>query len=143
MTRQDVVLTAMAPSEGNPYSPVQIQKLLFLIDREAGLDGSPHFNFEPYSYGPFDKGVYSVIENLSDSGLVSVSHNGWNRTFALTPKGQDRGQKILDNLSLETSGYVHAVSQFVRQLGFAELVSAIYKAYPEMKVNSVFREAAT
>ena len=34
--------------------------------------------------------------------------------------------------------YIKEVSKFVRALSFADLVSAIYKAYPEMKANSVF-----
>ena len=143
MRRQDVVLAAMAPSEGKPYSPVQIQKLLFLVDREAELDGGPHFNFEPYSYGPFDKAVYVELENLDAKALVTVSHGGWNRTFALTPKGQARGKKVLKSLSPEISDYIRRASDFVLKLSFAKLVSAIYKAYPEMKENSVFREAAT
>ena len=34
---------------------------------------------------------------------------------------------------------IEQVSKFVRSLSFEQLVSAIYKAYPRMKANSVFR----
>lgn len=37
-------------------------------------------------------------------------------------------------------GYIGKVSTFVRTRSFNDLVSAIYKAFPEMKANSIFRE---
>jgi len=40
----------------------------------------------------------------------------------------------------EAKDYIGRVSQFVRSLPFAELVSAIYTAYPEMRQNSVFQK---
>jgi len=58
MDRGDLVLAALAAGGvGASYSPVQVQKLLFLIDREAAnlVDG-PHFSFRPYDYGPFEAG---------------------------------------------------------------------------------------
>jgi hypothetical protein len=35
--------------------------------------------------------------------------------------------------------YIDRESIFVRSLSFPELVAAIYKAYPEMRANSVFQ----
>jgi hypothetical protein len=35
--------------------------------------------------------------------------------------------------------YIRQASEFVRSLSFTQLVSAIYKAYPEMRENSVFQ----
>ncbi len=140
MTRREIVLAALAPAEGKPHTPVQVQKLLFLIDRELGpfIEG-PHFDFSPYNYGPFDKRVYGVIENLADDGLAVVREDGSVRTFALTDAGQAEGTRILQDLSFEARDYIGRISEFVRQLTFSELVSAIYKKYPEMRVNSVFR----
>jgi hypothetical protein len=59
MDRSSLVLAALAAAGGNAaFTPVQVQKLLFLIDREAGrLVGGPHFDFLPYDYGPFDRAV--------------------------------------------------------------------------------------
>ena len=58
MTRKEVVLAALAPAKHAPHSPVQVQKLIFLIDRNIPREvGGPHFDFQPYNYGPFDKAV--------------------------------------------------------------------------------------
>ena len=139
ITKRDVILASMAPSNGRPYTPVQIQKLLFINDNEANIAGGPHFAFEPYSYGPFDKDVYNELEAMQLDGLATVARNGSTRMFALTPVGQARGLNILDSLPKQTSRYLKDVSAFVLRLDFAELVSAVYRKYPEMRVNSVFR----
>ena len=54
-----------ARAAGGPgiiFNPVQIQKLLFLFDREIPEQvGGPHFQFVAYHYGPFDLEVYGVL----------------------------------------------------------------------------------
>jgi uncharacterized protein len=138
--RQDLVLAALAPGQGAVHSPVQLQKLLFLIDREvATLVGGPHFSFRPYNYGPFDKAVYKELEELSAAGLAeSVSQGHWSG-FRLTPAGQTQGDRSLQTLPQAARDYIVRASAFVRQHSFSTLVSAIYKAYPEMRENSVFQ----
>lgn len=48
--------------------------------------------------------------------------------------------RILRQLPPKAQTYIERVSTFVRGLSFTQLVSAIYKAYPEMRANSVFQE---
>ena len=82
------------------------------------------------------------MEDLALEGLVEIdtdARGNWN-TYRLTPEGQHRGQSLLQTLPPELQKFIQDVSAFVRKLSFAELVSAIYKAYPEMKVNSVFKD---
>ena len=52
MDRRDYVLaTLSAGGEHTSFSPAQVQKLFFLIDREIPQwVGGPHFRFEPYDY---------------------------------------------------------------------------------------------
>jgi uncharacterized protein YwgA len=136
MNRRDFVLAALAPANGGTYSPVQVQKLFFLIDREAAkLTGGPYFDFRPYHYGPFDKAVYKELEALRDEGLVDIG----SRSYALTSTGQAQGMKFLDSLPKNGREYIIQVAAFVRRLSFSALVSAIYKEYPEMRANSVFQ----
>ena len=143
MDRDSLVLAALCPAKGTPYSPVQVQKLLFLIDKNVPKNvGGPHFDFRPYAYGPFDQIVYLVLEDLAKRGLVSVNEEAgrrW-RTYCLTAEGQQIGEACLKKLDEKTALYISKLSEFVHKLSFAELVSAIYKAYPDMKVNSVFKE---
>ena len=129
----------MAPARGAPYSPVRVQKLLFLIDRECpDLTSGPRFTFEPYNYGPFDKTVYQELDALEQHGDVTVCHNGWTRTFALTPIGQAQGDRLFEQLDPSGQEYLRQASDFVLKHGFSGLVSAIYKAYPDMQANSIF-----
>jgi hypothetical protein len=138
--RQRIVLAALAPANGAMHSPVQLQKLFFLLDKQipAPING-PLFAFVPYDYGPFDRAVYSELNLLEADGLVeSVPQRTWSG-FRLTERGQQEGQAILGSLSPTARDYIGRVSDFVRSLSFGALVTAIYKAYPEMKANSVFQ----
>lgn len=139
MDAKSVVLAALAPAEGGVYSPVQVQKLIFILNEEIPkqFDG-PHFNFEPYDYGPFDKKVYETLEALEKEGLVEIIRERWN-SYKLTPAGQARGNKLVSDLNNTAMQYLINLSKFVRSLSFSELVSAVYKAYPKMKENSVFQ----
>jgi uncharacterized protein YwgA len=137
-----MALAALAPAGGSPHSPVQVQKLLFLIDRNlSSLLGGPSFDFQPYHYGPFDRSVYTTLEDLAKQGLVEITQGDGNwRDYRLTTAGQSRAARVVDGLEERAQRYVQRASVFVRSLSFPELVSAIYKAYPEMRVHSVFQE---
>lgn len=143
MDKKSLVLAVLSPARGGSFSPVQVQKLFFLIDRNISsrVDG-PHFNFEPYDYGPFDKTVYETLDLLSLTGQVETIEQpgrSW-KSYRLTPDGQNTGEEILNSLSVDVRDYLIRLAEFVRSLSFADLVSAIYKAYPDMKANSVFRD---
>lgn len=141
MNRKEIVLVAMAPANRCQHSPVQMQKLLFLIDQAIPEEvNGPIFDFQPYNYGPFDKAVYETLEELANEGLVTVIPVHTWREYLLTEAGQREGDRLLQRISQKARDYIQAASQFVRELSFTQLVSAIYKAYPEMRANSVFQE---
>ena len=136
------MLAILAAAEGGAYSPVQIQKAAFVLDRnlpQLFSDGSK-FHFTPYDYGPFDRSVYSEVEKLEAEGLAVVNQSAgrW-RTYAASPQGVEQGKLLLAALPAAHSDYVRRVSEWVRSLDFATLVKSIYAAYPEMKANSVFQ----
>lgn len=136
-----LVITALAAAgQSATFSPVQVQKLFFLIDREAAalVDG-PHFDFAPYDYGPFDSAVYSVLAQLEREGYVQSTHSGRYRFYSLTQQGYTDGSMLLSQMAPAIRNYLVQVADWVRHQSFAQLVSAIYKKYPEMKMNSVFR----
>lgn len=136
-----VVLAGLAASEGATFRPIHVQKLFFLIDQKIpDLIGGPYFTFRPYSYGPFDHAVYRVLERLEGEGAVEIIGDRWSpyRSYRLTEMGQVEGQDILSALPESAADYIRRLLRFVRERSFAELVSAIYDAYPEMRKNSVF-----
>lgn len=141
MDRRSIILAAFAPAEGAGHTPVQVQKLLFLIDKEIPklVDG-PHYNFQPYYYGPFDASLYNELSELAKEGHVEIFPEQTWSSYRLTRKGQNAGEELLKNLRPQAQEFIKRVSAFVRSLSFPQLVSAIYKAYPEMKANSVFQE---
>ncbi len=140
MTRKEIILAALAPANGARHTPVQVQKLLFLIDQEiSGLVNGPYFNFEPYHYGPFDQTVYDELLELTSEDFVEiVPEHTWN-SYRLTETGQQEGEKILSSLQGKAQDFIRQASEFVRSLSFEQLVSAIYKAYPKMQENSIFQ----
>lgn len=142
MNRRNLVLAMLAAAEGRPYTPVQIQKAIFLVCTELPelIDDGPGFDFQPYDYGPFDSDVYSEIEGLVRRGQAVILPSGqgnWN-TYAATDEGIDDGEDLLEELG-EDGEYIRKISDWVRSMSFSRLVKSIYEAYPHMRARSIFR----
>jgi DNA-binding PadR family transcriptional regulator len=140
MNSRDFALAALAGTDRRPMTPVQVQKFFFLLDRNIGQHmGGSGFAFRPYHYGPFDSTVYVTLEALANDGLAEIDENAApRRTFRLTDRGQTEGERLLEGIPAPIKEYIEKIGDFVRAQSFAGLVSAVYKAYPEMRVNSVF-----
>lgn len=141
MDRRELVLAALAAGDGDRHDPVEVQKMFFLIDRKVPNEvEGPHFDFQPYNYGPFDRAVYEELEAASRDGLVRMIPRGTWSEYELTEEGLEAGREALEQLSDRGAKYLRAASDFVRSLSFNELVSVIYKSFPEMRENSVFQQ---
>jgi uncharacterized protein YwgA len=144
MTRKEATLLMLAMTKDGKYTPVQIQKAMFLITKNYPeiIEGK-NYDFKPYAYGPFDKTVFDDIRILENEGFVQSSINisgQWNE-YQITSEGLIKAEKIKKQIIGEgIIQYFEEVSSFVRSLSFSKLVTSIYKAYPEMKINSIFRE---
>ena len=142
MTRDNFILAVLATSTDSQYTPVQLQKIFFLLDRnlDAQVSYSPKFNFIPYHYGPFDKAVYEELDKLEFRNLVEIDYDRFNKLkhYQLTTEGQTLGEKQLQRIDIKSAEYIKKVTDFVRSLSFEQLIQAIYKEYPDMKVNSIF-----
>ena len=107
MDRKELVLAAMSPARTSPFTPVQVQKLFFLLDERAtkGIGGR-RFNFKPHHYGPFDKEVYDELEALANEGSVEVIEVGRAglRTYRLTEQGYERGQDAIWRFGRQCQG---------------------------------------
>jgi hypothetical protein len=145
VNRRDLVLAILAAANGRSYTPVQIQKAVFVICDQLPhlIDDGPGFNFQPYDYGPFDSDVYSEIATLRHDGAAIIAPSGvgnWN-TYAATDAGVDRGDEFLYQVMKEEDrAYIEQISNWVRSLNFATLVKSIYEAYPRMRANSIFKD---
>src|SRR3546814_18678212 len=97
----------------------------------------------PYDYGPFDISVYRELEALEQRGLVRIAYLGpasSHRRYSLTTRGQEEGQRALSALASGVRDYITEVYRWQRGLSFAQLVGAMYKAYPRLRVNRLFQE---
>ena len=98
MERWQHVLVGLGTADKAPFTPVQVQKLFFLLDRNGGgkYFGQPQFNFRPYDFGPFDADVYSDLERLSERELVEISFDSSGlKHFRLTTAGQQEADNVL------------------------------------------------
>lgn len=142
MDRQQTILAALAGIEDGSFTPVQVQKIFFLIDRNLPASiGGQKFNFQPYDYGPFDPDVYRELETLERQGLVRIDQliGGGKRVYSLTPNGYKVGVEILGGLQPQVSQYIRELTSWIVSQSFSTLVGTIYRLYPDMKVNSVFK----
>ncbi len=141
--RQKYVLAVFAAAGDDvQFSPAQVQKLFFLLDKKISPSiGGQKFDFQPYDYGPFDRAVYEELDLLSRQGYIQI-HQGSTpagRRYMLTLTGSRQGASALSGYVDRARNYMGEAARWVRSLSFAQLVGSIYNAYPEMKANSIFQ----
>jgi len=144
MTRKDWALLVIAAAHGKAVSPVQLQKCLFLLGENLGAkerQTSKYYTFRAHDYGPFDRAIYDDAEELELEGLVLIypEPSQTSRRYHATPAGLEHAQALRKGLGATATDYLDRVVPWARSLRFDELVRAIYRDYPDMKVNSVFR----
>ena len=143
MKKEDVLLLVVASAKDEPLTPVQLQKVLFLIDKQCHgrIPTSTFYDFEPYHYGPFDAEVYRDADELADEGMVlrfQSNRGAWMNTIS-THSGRERADQLKEEMDPEIVQYIDDVVEWAQGLSFRELVASIYQAYPEFKANSVFQ----
>jgi hypothetical protein len=141
MTRERWLLMALAHRAGQPMTPVQIQKAMFLMAMEARqFLPQKFYDFVPYNYGPFDSDIYRDLEGLAARGLVTYdgsSDRSW-KAYAATVAGVEAGLRAMTEANPKGVDYLRRAVDWVCSLGFTQLVRAIYQKYPAFKANSVF-----
>lgn len=98
MRRADYFLAVLsAGGKSKIFSPVQLQFLFFMIDRDIPhLIGGARFRFTEMEHGPFDHGLYDEIDDLAYRGLLSITRNGISHAnYRLTAEGWQRGSIAL------------------------------------------------
>ncbi len=140
--RRDWLLAALIVAGGEPLTPVQLQKVMFLLGKRApdGV-GTGFYKFHPYNYGPFSAEIYRDAEAMAAEGLVRVERQQPGRpwaTYAATSTALARSAALRATLGDERWSYLERLVQWARSLTFQQLVRAVYAAYPDQQVNSIF-----
>ncbi len=139
MQRTDLLLKIITAANGEPVTPLQLQKIAFLVGMQFQDELPPnYYQFQPYDYGPFCVAVYRDAEFLEREGLITIRRNprgGWKEYFA----SYAAAAKDLHVIPQNIQEFVDRKVQWTREAGFQEVVRTIYKEYPQFKVNSVFQ----
>jgi hypothetical protein len=115
-------------------------KGLFLLSREGPGELHNLYAFEPYDYGPFDKGVYADIGGLLRDGLVreegfSVSNR---RTYRLTDAGRAKAENVRAGVDPAALKAIDETKSLVTGMSFNELLRYVYGRHPDMATRSRF-----
>lgn len=144
MNAKDWILVTLASAEDTPLKPVQLQKALFVIGKKipASVLGEDFFKFVPYDYGPFCPNIYSETENLEALGLVHISRPPIVRykEFLITELGRQLAAEKFEQLPENLKAFICQLVPLFAKSSFNQLVEAIYRNYPETKVNSVYKD---
>ena len=136
----DWTLLAVAAAAGETVSRVQLQKSLFLLGQQLPDEVGPDFyRFEPYNYGPFAQKIYSDAEKLVAQGFIIEGADRRWVEYAATPVGLRAAEGIKMRASPRAVAHLHTIVEWARRISFQDLLRAVYLAYPEFAVNSVFR----
>ena len=137
MKRTDLLLKIITAANGEALTPVQLQKVAFLIGMEYGSLVPGYYEFKKYDYGPFCVDVYRDAEQLEREGKIAISlhpRGGW-RQYSATLAGIRT--EMLD-IPDEVTTYILETVRWARELSFKELVRTVYQKYPGFRENSVF-----
>ncbi len=138
LERIDILLQIIVAAQGDPISPVQLQKVAFLVGQECPNDvPSDYYKFVPYDYGPFCSEIYQDVEELERQGYVTIAPNlhGTRKEYRATFRSSDAD---FSGIPEPVEEYITRAVDWAKRLSFRELVSAIYQEYPEYGVNSIF-----
>lgn len=139
--RADWPLLALYAADDGALTPVQMQKVLFLLDKQAhDLIPTEFYTFSAYNYGPFASQIYIDLEQHAREGRIVFDNpagRSW-RGYVITPVGKARAAQISDDIDRNLLNYLGDLVRWVKSLRFSELVGAIYKAYPDYAKNSIF-----
>lgn len=139
-TREEWPLLVLAAADDERLSPVQLQKVLFLIGENLRPDGE-YYDFQPYHYGPFDRAVYQDMEELAGENmclmLPGLEHGS--EDYRLTALGRKRADQVFEQMDPDVADYIRKVVEWAKSLSFRQLITAIYEAYPQYRVRSVFK----
>jgi len=142
MKPQDWTLLAICAAKGKGLSPIQLQKSLFLLERQFFEDlVEPFYEFVPYNYGPFNVKIYEDAEVLEEFGYITITQPKGHRlkSYQATVSGLGFAAKLRSDASPGALKYLDEVVIWVLGLSFRDLVRAIYAEYPEFRINSVFQ----
>jgi uncharacterized protein YwgA len=132
MNKNEFVFKTLSLLKDKNFSPVQIQKLFFLLEKRLDVK---YFDFKPCNYGPYSFELQNFLDAMSSFGGIELQNiNGINH-YKIS---QDNLQNMDDFFDEKKRNFIIQLGDFIKSLSFKELCMSIYKEFPEMAENSVF-----
>lgn len=123
--RQEVLLNVIDYlSKKNITSKIYLEKTLFLLRHEYGLDKIKFYNFYPYKFGPFSRLSYYDKAHLVKEGLLDKNES------ELTNKGKEYLKEKEINYN---SQFKDITNRFKDK---KEILNYVYDTYPEFGKKS-------
>ncbi|MEM0358884.1 MAG: winged helix-turn-helix transcriptional regulator [Candidatus Hadarchaeales archaeon] len=130
MERGKWILALLYSLGGAVEGSVRLQKLLFLLKRELGVDSLP-YRFLPYLRGPYSEEIPDDVLELERAGLVRVERELLEPVFcSLTPEGEKMASELFNGLPEEIRKKMEELKKF-NGMGLKELLEYVYSKYPE------------
>jgi hypothetical protein len=138
-----MIYLALPDDEGVPpkEDPIRIQKGMFLLSEEGGLNRSERYTFIPYNYGACSFDIYRDLDALVEAGLIERSQEPWASwpTYRPTAAGQKNAAALMHAASNKTIEYLRKTKLRLFKQSFVEMLREIYKAYPKYAVKSLVK----
>jgi len=114
---------------GTVEGGVRLQKLLFLLKKELGVEHS--YRFFPHLYGPYSEEVSDDLLELERAGLVKVERELLEPVLcSLTPEGERVARDLFEELPQEVRGKMMELRRF-NEMRLKDLLEYVYSRYPE------------
>lgn len=124
------ILAILHTVGGAVEGSVRLQKLLFLLKREMGVDSLP-YRFLPYLRGPYSEEIPDTVLELERAGLVGVERELLEPVLCfLTPEGEKMAKELFDSLPEEVRKKMGELRRF-NEMKLKELLDYVYSKYPE------------
>ncbi|MEO0111905.1 MAG: hypothetical protein ABIK77_06125 [candidate division WOR-3 bacterium] len=141
------------------FGITRLMKFLFLLKRELNIDKyfKNYYRFLPYSLGPFDKKIYTDLEDLIEKGLVKkILHPKLKISeiekeiigyfdeeviceYRLTEKGLKEAQRIINIINKIDKNLIKEIVKLktkYQKYTLLQLLKEIYSKYPEYQRKS-------
>jgi uncharacterized protein YwgA len=150
--------------EGRLDGITRLEKLVFLLEKEGGLDPwlRETAEFRSHNFGPFSAKVYSGVETLAAAGLLEESsdfaptqEDTWEsaeilgndaaapyseRRFRLTDRGRRYFESLVNELPNSVMRMIESIKERFAGLSLRQLVRYVYHNYEEYTDKSLIRK---